>query len=225
MRQAMIGPKTDPMHAVDRVLGPGPDAARAAAARAQLTAALHAQAAPVYYDVLPDSLLGRVFLAAGAHGLLAVGLATEEARFVRRIAEQVGRRPARSPQHLQEARRQLEAYLRGEQRALEVEVDLSGVSPFHRAVLEAARRIPRGSVVSYGEMARRLHRPRAGRAVGQALAHNPVPVVIPCHRVVSGEGRLQGYLGDRIGLKAKLLKLEGVPMAGDRIAVGGGRVS
>ncbi|MBM3123130.1 MAG: methylated-DNA--[protein]-cysteine S-methyltransferase [Chloroflexi bacterium] len=225
MMRATIGHETDPMHAVDRVLGPGPDAARAAAARAQLKAALQAQAAPVYYDVLPDSLLGRVFLAAGAHGLLAVGLATGEARFVQRIVEQVGSRPARSPQHLQEARRQLQAYLRGERSVLEVEVDLSGVSPFHRAVLEAARRIPRGSVVSYGEMARRLHRPRAGRAVGQALARNPVPVVIPCHRVVSGDGRLQGYLGDRIGLKAKLLKLEGVPMAGDRIAVGGGRGS
>lgn len=225
MRRPTIGPKMDPMRAVDKVLGPGPDAALTAAARARLTAALHAQAAPVYYDVLPDSLLGTVYLAASAHGLLAVGLATEEGRFVRRIAEQVGSRPLRSPLHLQEARRQLEAYLRGERSVLEVEVDLSGVSPFHRAVLEAARRIPRGSVVSYGEMAKRLRRPRAGRAVGQALAHNPVPILIPCHRVVSADGRLQGYLGDRIGLKAKLLKLEGVPMTGDRIAVAGGRVS
>jgi len=224
MRRPKMGPKMDPMRAVDRVLGPGPDEALTAAARARLTAILHEQAAPVYYDVLPDSLLGTVYLAAGDRGLLAVGLATDETRFVRRIAEQHGRRPVRSPLHLQEARRQLQAYLCGERSVLDVEVDLSGVSPFHREVLEAARRIPRGSVVSYGEMAKRLHRPHAGRAVGQALAHNPVPILIPCHRVVSAGGRLQGYLGDRIGLKAKLLKLEGVPMAGDRIVVGG-RVS
>jgi len=225
MRRPKVGAKTDPMHAVDSVLGPGPDEALTAAARARLTAVLHEQAAPLYYDVLPDSLLGTVYLAAGARGLVAVGLATDETRFVRRIAKQHGRRPVRSPLHLQEARRQVQAYLRGERRALQVEVDLSSVTPFQRAVLEAARRIPRGSVVSYGEVARRLQRPRAGRAVGQALAHNPVPILIPCHRVVSSGGRLQGYLGDRTGLKAKLLKLEGVPMAGDRIAVGGGRVS
>lgn len=215
----------DPLAGVDAVLGAGPDEATAAAAQARLRAALRERAAPIYYDVLPHSPLGPVFLAAGERGLLAVGLATDENGFLRHIARAHGLRPVRSAPHLGRARRQLEGYLRGERTALEIEVDLSGVTPFQRAVLEAARRIPRGSVLTYGDVARRVKRPRAGRAVGQALAHNPVPIVVPCHRVVSAGGALRGYLGDRIGLKARLLKLEGVPMLGDRVAMVGGRRS
>jgi len=122
----------------------------------------------------------------------------------------------RSPERLRSARRQMQEYLSGKRTAFHLKMDLSGATPFQRSVLEAARRIARGGVLSYGDLAARVGRPRAGRAVGQALAHNPLPVLIPCHRVVSQHGELRGYLGDRIGLKARLLALERVPMRGSR---------
>ena len=210
-----------PMQAVDAVYAAGPEARAVAAAQRRLRAALRQQSPQVYYDVLPRSPLGAVYLAAGRDGLLAVGLATDEPGFVRAVARRTGSMPVRSAERLRHARQQVDEYLRGKRSVLQIEVDLSYVTPFQRAVLEAARRIPRGTVTTYGEMAARLRRPRAGRAVGQALAHNPVPILVPCHRVVSAGGELRGYLGDRVGLKARLLKLEGVPMLGDRCQIAG----
>lgn len=181
--------------------------------------ALHAsgpKAAEVFYDVLGRSPLGTVYLAAGKRGLLAVGLATDERSFARRVARASGTAPVRSPEHLRDARRQMQEYLSGKRTSFDLKIDLRGTTPFQRSVLEAVRRIPRGTVLAYGDLASRLRRPHAGRAVGQALARNPLPVLIPCHRVVSQNGELRGYLGDRIGLKAKLLALEGVPMQENR---------
>jgi methylated-DNA-[protein]-cysteine S-methyltransferase len=221
MSRTKIVKGKDPMRAVDALYATGPDAPSIAAAQSRLRAALCAHAPQVYYDLLPRSPLGAVYLAAGPDGLLAVGLATDEPGFVRRVARRTGATPVRSTERLRHARQQVDEYLRGKRTALEIDVDLSRVTPFQRAVLEAARRIPRGTVITYGEMAARLRRPRAGRAVGQALAHNPVPILVPCHRVVSAGGELRGYLGDRVGLKARLLKLEGVPMLGDRCRIGG----
>jgi methylated-DNA-[protein]-cysteine S-methyltransferase len=173
----------------------------------------------VFYDVVPKSPIGRIYLAAGRHGLVVVGLATDEQSFARRVKRVAGVVPVRSSDRLRVARRQIREYLSGRRRSLDLAIDLGAAAPFQRAVLEAARRIPRGTVLTYGDLAARLHRPKAGRAVGQALAHNPLPVVIPCHRVVSGDGGLRGYLGDRIGLKAKLLALEGVLVQGGRCVV------
>lgn len=87
--------------------------------------------------------------------------------------------------------------------------DLSGLSEFQRRVLRECTRIPRGETVTYGELARRIDRPGAARAVAQALAHNPYPITIPCHRVVAKNG-LGGYSGPGgIEKKKKLLKKEG----------------
>jgi len=221
MSRTKIVKAKDPMQAVDALYAAGPSGTTVAAAQSRLRAALRAQAPQVYYDVLPRSTLGAVYLAAGPDGLLAVGLATNEPGFVRRVARRTGAMPVRSTERLRHARQQVDEYLRGKRSAMQIDVDLSQVTPFQRAVLEAARRIPRGTVITYGEMAARLRRPRAGRAVGQALAHNPVPILVPCHRVVSSGGELRGYLGDRIGLKARLLKLEGVPMLGNRCRIAG----
>jgi methylated-DNA-[protein]-cysteine S-methyltransferase len=115
----------------------------------------------------------------------------------------------------------MQEYLSGKRESFDLALDLRGMTSFQRSVLEAARRIPRGTVLTYGDLAARLGRPNAGRAVGQALAHNPLPVLIPCHRVVSQEGELRGYLGDRIGLKARLLALEGVAVKENRCLMGG----
>ena len=98
-------------------------------------------------------------------------------------------------------------YLSGRRRRFSVPVDLSAVPPFHAKVLRAAGRIPRGRTVTYGELAAAVGRPRGARAVGQAMARNPVPLVVPCHRVV-GSGGLGGY-GGGLALKRRLLALEG----------------
>ena len=102
---------------------------------------------------------------------------------------------------------QLEAYFAGRRRAFDLRIDLSRATPFQRRVLLATRAVPSGTVVSYGEIARRIAQPKASRAVGQALGHNPVPIVIPCHRIVAGSGRLGGYTGG-LHIKKKLLGLE-----------------
>ena len=101
----------------------------------------------------------------------------------------------------------LRRYGRGEAVAFPDSLDFDGVSPFLRAVWQATRDIPRGQTCSYGELAARVGRPGAARAVGQAMAHNPWPIVVPCHRVVASDGGLGGY-GGGLDMKKRLLSLE-----------------
>ena len=103
---------------------------------------------------------------------------------------------------------QLRAYFAGERRRFDIEIDFRHVTSFQRRVLLAATQVPAGQVVSYGEIARRIGRPGGSRAVGQALGHNPVPIVVPCHRVVAAGGALGGYTGG-LDIKRKLLRIEG----------------
>jgi methylated-DNA-[protein]-cysteine S-methyltransferase len=105
------------------------------------------------------------------------------------------------------AEREILEYLACRRREFTVPLDLAGLPPFHAKVLAAARRIPYGRTATYGELATRTGSPRAARAVGQAMAHNPVPLVIPCHRVLAAGGRLGGY-GGGLDLKRRLLDLE-----------------
>ena len=102
-------------------------------------------------------------------------------------------------------------YFAGQRDSFNVPVDLSRSTDFQQQVLRAAARVPRGGLATYAEIARHIGKPRASRAVGQALARNPVPIVIPCHRVVAADGSLTGYSGrGGIRTKAQLLVLEGV---------------
>lgn len=104
------------------------------------------------------------------------------------------------------ARHQLEAYFRGELTRFELPLAPEG-TPFQRKVWEELRRIPYGTTVSYGEVARRLGRPSACRAVGLANGRNPLPIVVPCHRVIGADGSLTGY-GGGLPRKRALLELE-----------------
>jgi methylated-DNA-[protein]-cysteine S-methyltransferase len=102
-------------------------------------------------------------------------------------------------------------FLAGRRRQLGWRLDLRlAKSDFSRAVLREASAIPFGAVTSYASIARRVGRPDAVRAVAQALRRNPLPIVVPCHRVVGSSGKLTGYAGDKLGLKRRLLDVEGV---------------
>lgn len=90
----------------------------------------------------------------------------------------------------------------------DIPVDLEGWPAFYRTVWEHLRRLPRGRTISYGELARAVGRPGAARAVGRAMACNPIPPIVPCHRVVASDGRLGGY-GGGLDMKAHLLRMEG----------------
>lgn len=109
--------------------------------------------------------------------------------------------------HAERARRELEEYLAGDRTFFSVPVDLSGIPEFQASVLAAAARIPYGEVLSYAALARQIGHPRAARAVGNALGANPVPVIVPCHRIIRGDGTWGHYaFGGR--MKTALLTLE-----------------
>jgi methylated-DNA-[protein]-cysteine S-methyltransferase len=104
---------------------------------------------------------------------------------------------------------QLRDYFAGRLKRFDVKLDLSSLKPFQRQVLDRCARIGYGRTKTYGELAREIGRPRAARAVGGALGRNPVPLVIPCHRVVAGDGSLGGFSAEQgVKLKRRLLELE-----------------
>ncbi len=104
--------------------------------------------------------------------------------------------------------RELTEYAAGRRRAFELPLDWLSIKPFQRAVLKAASHIPFGETRSYGWIAQKIGKPRAARAVGQALGANPIPIILPCHRVITSDGKLGGY-GGGLPMKVRLLKLEG----------------
>lgn len=103
---------------------------------------------------------------------------------------------------------ELDAYFSGQRQRFSLQIDLRGVTAFTERVLRATRRIPFGSRLSYGDLAKRIGSPGASRAVGGALGRNPVPIIVPCHRVVAHGGKLGGFTGG-VEVKQALLKLEG----------------
>ncbi|MEU0739678.1 methylated-DNA--[protein]-cysteine S-methyltransferase [Streptomyces sp. NPDC006134] len=159
--------------------------------------------------------IGPLLLAATREGLVNVVFhATDQVRdrALARLASRLGAEPAGAPGSplLAEAIRQVEAYFTGERRGFDLPLDWSLISGFNREVLrELARGVPYGSVVGYGDLARRVGRPDASQAVGAAMGANPLPVVVPCHRVVGSDGGIGGF-GGGLETKRRLLALEGV---------------
>jgi methylated-DNA-[protein]-cysteine S-methyltransferase len=100
----------------------------------------------------------------------------------------------------------LRAYFRGKRKDFDLPLDLEG-SPFQLRVWESLRAIPFGETISYGELAQRIGQPKAARAVGLANGSNPIPIIVPCHRVIGSNGNLTGY-GGGISIKEKLLSFE-----------------
>jgi len=161
-----------------------------------------------------DSPLGRLYVAAGPGGaLVRLTYGVREEEFLAeldRSARNGPAAPAFDPGAVAPILRQLDQYFTGARRRFRLEVDLSGLPSFQRRVLEAVRSIPYGRAWSYGQVAAAVGKPGAARAVGRALAQNPVGIVIPCHRVVAADGSLHGFTAAG-GLEAKrfLLELEG----------------
>jgi methylated-DNA-[protein]-cysteine S-methyltransferase len=155
-----------------------------------------------------NSPLGTLFVAATERGVCAVDFGRSEGEFLRRL-DPLARLEKNSPE-VNRALEQLRAYFSGARMNFDLPVDLSSLTAFQRAVLDTACRIAPGQVWTYFQVAREMGRPKSSRPVGQALAHNPVPIVIPCHRVIASDGSLGGYSGGS-GLRAKrwLLHLEG----------------
>jgi methylated-DNA-[protein]-cysteine S-methyltransferase len=157
-----------------------------------------------------ESPFGELLLAATQRGLLRVAFPEEDVDSVlERLAHRVSPRIVQAPNRLDEVRRELDEYFAGRRRSFEVPLDWSLVrGPFGREVLRLTSEIPYGGVLSYGEVAADAGSPRGSRAAGNALGSNPIPIVVPCHRVLHTGGGLGGY-GGGVDRKRWLLELEG----------------
>jgi methylated-DNA-[protein]-cysteine S-methyltransferase len=177
------------------------------------TAAAAAGLLDVAYTTI-DSPLGELLLARTEQGLVRVGYLSEsgeqqpdEQQLLQELADRISPRVLRAPRALDPVRRQLDEFFDGRRRHFELPLDWRLIRGFGVAVLRAAAAIPFGAVASYGQLAAEAGNPRAARAVGTALGHNPMPIVIPCHRVLRAGGALGGYTGG-IWRKQRLLELE-----------------
>lgn len=155
-----------------------------------------------------DSPIGALLLAATGDGLVRVAFHSEgHDAVLGALAQRVSPRILCAPPRLDEAVRQLDEYFEGTRQVFDVRVDLRLARGFHRTVLEHLREIPYGRTESYSTVAAASGSPAAVRAVGSACARNPVPLVVPCHRVVRRDGTIGQYLGGA-GAKKALLALE-----------------
>ncbi len=155
-----------------------------------------------------SSPLGELWLAATPQGICRLSYGPAVPRWVVLLREENSLAPSADHRLLSEAREQLAEYFEGSRRSFELPLDLSCGSSFQRRVWEATSHIPYGQVRSYGQIARALASAGSARAVGRALGRNPVPIIVPCHRVTRTDGTLGGYSGGP-HIKRALLAIEG----------------
>jgi methylated-DNA-[protein]-cysteine S-methyltransferase len=161
----------------------------------------------VAYDLV-DTPIGQLLVAVTDRGLCEIEFDPEPEREAESLARVFGARVLRSPKPTDEARRQLDEYFAGERRRFDLPIDLRIAREFPTTVLKELARVPYGQLTTYGTLAAKAGRPRAARAVGTIMNRNPVPIVLPCHRVVGSTGSLTGY-GGGLDRKRALLELEG----------------
>ena len=197
-----------------RGLAPPRGAARVAASAASTRFAETAMAANLA-DVAfwtAASPIGDLLVAVTPKGLVRVGFADEPRdEVLGELAREVSPRILESAAATDEVRRELDEYFTGGRIRFDVKVDRRLIRGNAREVLTATRRVPFGRTTTYGELAARIGKPKAARAVGNALGSNPIPIVIPCHRVLQAGGALGGYAGG-LARKERLLTLEGVSL-------------
>jgi len=186
----------------------------AAAAARRLSARIAAEGlADVSYAPV-DSPFGTLLAATTKRGVVRVAFPEEDPDAVlERLASRLSPRVIEAPAPLEPVRRELDEYFAGRRHAFELPLDWTLIGPFAQRVLHATAAIPYGSVLTYGEVAAEAGSPRGSRAAGNALGSNPIPIVIPCHRVLRTGGALGGY-GGGLQRKRYLLELEGALPAG-----------
>jgi len=176
------------------------------------------QERPLAVAMVENTPAGTIVLAASDQGLAYVSFHGLQ-DFKALILDKTNIPGSRALENVHAAGRQVQEYFERKRRDFDLPLDLEGQPAFRRKVLLETGHIPYGQTRSYGEVAARIQKPKAARAVGGALAHNPLALVIPCHRVVAGDGRMHGFSAPGgIATKILLLQLEGLTIQEDRLA-------
>ena len=173
---------------------------RAAAAAAELL--------DVAFDVLPDTPIGPLLIGVTDHGVCRISFDADPEHHLETLARLFGPRVLRSAKPVERVRRELDEYFAGRRQHFDIEPDVRFQPPFYRQVLAELARVEYGQTTTYGTLAALAGNPRAARAVGTVMNRNPVPIVLPCHRVIGASGSLTGY-GGGLDRKEQLLRLEG----------------
>lgn len=162
----------------------------------------------VAFDLLDDTPVGPLLVGVTDRGVCRITFDPDPEQQLEQLARQYGPRVLRSPRPVDRLRRELDEYFDGRRHAFDLELDLRGAPDYHRRVLAELARVEYGHTTTYGALAAQTGNPRAARAIGTVMNRNPIPIVLPCHRVVGANGSLTGY-GGGLDRKEWLLRLEG----------------
>jgi methylated-DNA-[protein]-cysteine S-methyltransferase len=160
------------------------------------------------FDIVSDTPIGDLLVGVTDHGVCRIHFDADAERALEALARRFGPRVLRAAKPVDRVRRQLDEYFDGRRHAFEIDWDIRLLPEFNRRVLEQLARVEYGTTTTYGELAARSGNARAARAVGTVMNRNPIPIVLPCHRVVGANGKLVGYAGG-LDRKELLLRLEG----------------
>jgi methylated-DNA-[protein]-cysteine S-methyltransferase len=159
------------------------------------------------YDVT-ETPIGPLLLGASTDGLCTISFRPDPEAERERLARRFGSRVLRASKPVERARIELDEYFEGRRDEFDLRLDLRAVPRFHVEVLHELAKVPYGTTTTYGTLATRVGRPHAARAIGTVMNRNPIPIVLPCHRVIGANGSLVGY-GGGLDVKERLLRLEG----------------
>jgi methylated-DNA-[protein]-cysteine S-methyltransferase len=162
----------------------------------------------VAFDVLTDTPVGALLVGVTDQGVCKISFDPEPERELELLARRFGPRVLRSSKPVERVQRELDEYFAGRRKHFDVEPDLRYVAEYHQHVLAELARVEYGRTTTYGALAAQAGNPRAARAIGTVMNRNPVPIVLPCHRVIGASGSLTGY-GGGLDRKEWLLRLEG----------------
>ena len=173
----------------------------------------YAKKSGLYIGETGKTPIGKLWLAVSDLGLVAIECGLTQAEFEAYLVKRFKLTIEVAPERIRAAAGEVIKYLSGQQRTFTQASDWTVLRPFQQAVLKATYEIPYGETRTYKEIAERIGRPHAARAVGRAEATNPMPLVLPCHRVIGVDGKLHGYrLGEGVKTKEWLLVMEGAVM-------------
>jgi methylated-DNA-[protein]-cysteine S-methyltransferase len=160
------------------------------------------------FDILSDTPIGELLVGVTEHGVCRIHFDPDPERELESLARQFGPRVLRSSKPVDRVRKQLDEYFAGTRRGFEIDCDIRWLPAYNQRVLEELARVGYGTTTTYGSLAAVTGNPRAARAIGTVMNRNPIPIVLPCHRVVGANGNLTGYAGG-LERKEQLLRLEG----------------